>query len=214
MIKSNGKSLLDRVRAWPVARQVTDLIESGRPLSHEIAELGMGEEAISQQTRQIQPRTRDAKVTFSVCPYCAIGCSTLIYSQNGQIIDIEGNPDSPINAGALCPKGAATYQLTVNPDRITTVLYRAPFSTQWERRPLEWAMDRIAERIKETRDAGFVHQREAHTEQDQGDGLVINQVSNLAVLGGATLDNEENYLIKKLFTGGLGVVWMENQARI
>lgn len=214
MIKSNGKSLLDRVRAWPVARQVTDLIESGRPLSHEIAELGMGEEAISQQTRQIQPRTRDAKVTLSVCPYCAIGCSTLIYSQNGQIIDIEGNPDSPINAGALCPKGAATYQLTVNPDRITTVLYRAPFSTQWERRPLEWAMDRIAERIKETRDAGFVHQREAHTEQDQGDGLVINQVSNLAVLGGATLDNEENYLIKKLFTGGLGVVWMENQARI
>lgn len=214
MIKSDNRSLLDRVRAWPVARQVTDLIESSRPLSHEIAELGMGEEAISPQTRQIQPRTRDAKVTPSVCPYCAIGCSTLIYSQGNQIINIEGNPDSPINAGALCPKGAATYQLTVNPDRITTVLYRAPFSTRWERRPLEWAMDRIAERIKETRDAGFVHQREARTEPGQGDRLVINQLPNLAVLGGATLDNEENYLIKKLFTGGLGVVWMENQARI
>ncbi len=206
MIKSNGKSLFDRVRAWPVARQVTELIESSRPLTHEIAELGMGEEAISPQTRQIQPRTRDAKVTLSVCPYCAIGCSTLIYSRNGQVVDIEGNPDSPINAGALCPKGAATYQLTVNPDRVTTVLYRAPYSSRWERRPLEWAMDRIAERIKETRDKGFVHQR--------SDGLVINQVTNLAVLGGATLDNEENYLIKKLFTGGLGVVWMENQARI
>ncbi|RME47160.1 MAG: formate dehydrogenase, partial [Chloroflexi bacterium] len=126
----------------------------------------MGEEAISPQTRQIQPRTRDAKVTLSVCPYCAIGCSTLIYSRNGQVIDIEGNPDSPINAGALCPKGAATYQLTVNPDRVTTVLYRAPYSSRWERRPLEWAMDRIAERIKETRDKGFVHQR--------SDGLVIN----------------------------------------
>ena len=214
MIKSNGKSLLDRVRTWPVARQVTDLIESSRPLSHEIAELGMGEEAISPQTRQIQPRTRNAKVTSSVCPYCAIGCSTLIYSQGNQIIDIEGNPDSPINAGALCPKGAATYQLTVNPDRIATVLYRAPFSTRWERRPLEWAMDRIAERIKETRDAAFVHQRDARTESSRSDGLVINQLPNLAVLGGATLDNEENYLIKKLFTGGLGVVWMENQARI
>ena len=214
MIKSNGKSLLDRVRGWPVARQVTDLVESSRPLSHEIAELGMGEEAISPQTRQIQPRTSDAEVTLSVCPYCAIGCSTLIYSQGNQIIDIEGNPDSPINAGALCPKGAATYQLTVNPDRITTVLYRAPFSTRWERRPLEWAIDRIAERIKETRDAAFVHQRDARTESSRSDGLVINQLPNLAVLGGATLDNEENYLIKKLFTGGLGVVWMENQARI
>ncbi len=206
MSKSNGKSLFDRVRAWPVARQITDLIESSRPLTHEIAEMGMGDEAISPQTRQVQPRTRDADVTLSVCPYCAIGCSTLIYSRNGQIVDIEGNPDSPINAGALCPKGAATYQLTVNPDRVTTVLYRAPYSSRWERRPLEWAMDRIAERIKETRDRGFTHQRD--------DGLVINQVTNLAVLGGATLDNEENYLIKKLFTAGLGVVWMENQARI
>lgn len=208
MAKLNGKSLLDRVRAWPVARQVTGLIESTQPLSREITEMGMGEEAVSPRTRQIQPRIREAtKVTTSVCPYCAVGCSTLIYSQNGHIIDIEGNPDSPINAGTLCPKGAATYQLTVNPDRITTVLYRAPYSTRWEKRPLTWAMDRIAERIKETRDSGFIHQR-------GDDGQVINQTTSLAVLGGATLDNEENYLIKKLFTGGLGVVWLENQARI
>lgn len=206
MTKLNGKSLFDRLRDWPVAREITRVIESAQPLSHEIAGMGMGEESISSRTRQIQPRTRGAKVTASVCPYCAVGCSTLIYSQNGHVIDIEGNPDSPINAGTLCPKGAATYQLTVNPDRITTVLYRAPHSTRWEERPLDWAMDRIAQRIKETRDQGFVHQRE--------DGTVINQTTNLAVLGGATLDNEENYLIKKLFTGGLGIVWLENQARI
>lgn len=207
MTQSNTKSLLDYVRDWPISRQITRVIESAQPLSHEIAELGMGDESISRRTREIQPRTRDAdKVTSSVCPYCAVGCSTLIYSQNGHVTDIEGNPDSPINAGTLCPKGAATYQLTVNPDRVTTVLYRAPHSDHWEQRPLSWAMDRIAERIKETRDQGFVHQRE--------DGTVINQATNLAVLGGATLDNEENYVIKKLFTGGLGVVWLENQARI
>lgn len=201
----NSRPLLDRLRGWPLTRQVADLIESTRPLSHEMAELGMGDEAVSARTHEIQPRTRDADVTPSVCPYCAVGCGTLIYSRGNRVIDIEGNPDSPINAGTLCPKGAATYQLTVNPDRITTVLYRAPYSTQWETRPLAWAMDRIAARIKETRDASFIHEQ---------DGQVINQTPNLAVLGGATLDNEENYVIKKLFTGGLGVVWLENQARI
>jgi formate dehydrogenase major subunit len=202
---SNSRSLLDRLRDWPLTQQLADVIESSRPLSHEIAELGMGDEALSPRTREIQPRTRDADVTQSVCPYCAVGCSTLIYSRGNRIINIEGNPDSPINAGTLCPKGAATYQLTINPDRITKVLYRAPHSTRWETRPLSWAMDRIAERIKDTRDAGFTHEQ---------DGNVINQTPNLAVLGGATLDNEENYVIKKLFTGGLGVVWLENQARI
>lgn len=205
MEHGNRRSLLDRLRDWPITRQVAGVIESSRPLSHEIAELGMGDEALSPRTQEIQPRTLDADVTQSICPYCAVGCGTLIYSRGNRVIDIEGNPDSPINAGTLCPKGAATYQLTVNPDRITTVLYRAPYSTRWETRPLGWAMDRIAERIKETRDAGFTHRQ---------NGKVINQTPNLAVLGGATLDNEENYVIKKLFTGGLGVVWLENQARI
>jgi formate dehydrogenase major subunit len=200
-----SRSLLERLRKWPVTRQVADVIESSRPLSHEIAELGMGAEAVSPRTREIRPRTQDAEVTASICPYCAVGCSTLIYSRGNRVIDIEGNPDSPINAGTLCPKGAATYQLTINPNRITRVLYRAPHSAHWETRPLEWAMDRIAERIKATRDASFIHKRDA---------VVINQTPNLAVLGGATLDNEENYVIKKLFTGGLGVVWLENQARI
>ena len=205
-MKTNGKSLLQRLRAWPALQEVARIVESTRPLSREIAELGMGDEALSPRTRELRPRIEDAKVTPSLCPYCAVGCSTLIYSRNGHIIDIEGDPASPINAGTLCPKGAATFQLAVNPDRITTVLYRAPYSTRWEERPLEWAMDRIAQLIKESRDQGFVHRRE--------DGTVINQTTNIAVLGGATLDNEENYLIKKLFTGGLGVVWMENQARI
>ena len=240
MAKPNGRSLFDRVRAWPVTRQVTDLIKSSRPLVHAIAEMGMGEECVSARTRQIQPRTREATVTPSVCPYCAVGCSTLIYSQGDHVIDIEGNADSPTTAGTLgrtgaathhptvnpdrvppalplaphrpstastlCPKAAPTYQPTSTPDRVPTVLYRAPCSTRWEYRPLAWALARIAERIKETRDQGFVRQRD--------DGTVINQTINLAILGGATLDNEENYLIKKLFTGGLGVVWLENQARI
>jgi len=151
------------------------------------------------------PRTRNATVVPSVCPYCAVGCSQLIYVKGGKIIDIEGNPDSPINEGTLCPKGSNTFQLAVNPHRITHVLYRAPFSTHWEQRPLDWAMQRIAERVKEARDADFVEKR---------DGVILNHLTTVASLGGATLDNEENYLIKKLFNGGLGMLPIENQARI
>jgi len=151
------------------------------------------------------PRTRDATVVHSVCPYCAVGCGQLVYVKGGKVIDIEGNPDSPINEGTLCPKGSNTFQLSVNPHRISTVLYRAPYSDHWERRPLSWAMDRIAERVRETRDADFVGER---------DGTILNHVTTIASLGGATLDNEENYLIKKLLNGGLGIVPIENQARI
>jgi formate dehydrogenase major subunit len=145
-------------------------------------------------------------VTASVCPYCAVGCGLLVYTKGGKLIDIEGNPDSPINQGTLCPKGANSFQLAVNPHRVTQVLYRAPFSDHWEPRPLDWAMDRIAQRVQQTRDEGFRGRN--------GDGLLLNSVTNMGTLGGATLDNEENYLIKKLFTGGLGVVSIENQARI
>ena len=151
------------------------------------------------------PRIRGAVSVPSVCPYCAVGCSQLVYVKGGKIIDIEGNPQSPINEGTLCPKGANTFQLTVNPHRVTTVLYRAPFSEHWEQRPLEWAMDRIAERVKETRERDFVEKK---------DGKVINNLPTVSSLGGATMDNEENYLIKKLLGGGLGVVAIENQARI
>jgi formate dehydrogenase major subunit len=152
------------------------------------------------------PRTRGATEVTSVCPYCAVGCSQKVYVKDGKIIDIEGNYDSPINEGTLCPKGANTFQLTVNPHRIKKVLYRAPFSDHWEERPLDWAMRRVAERMKETRDADFVEKKE--------DGAAVNHLTTVACLGGATMDNEENYLIKKLFGGGLGVVSIENQARI
>ena len=144
--------------------------------------------------------------TRSVCPYCAVGCGQLIYTKAGKVIDIEGNPESPINEGTLCPKGANAFQLAVNPHRVTHVLYRAPFSDRWERKPLDWAMDRIAERVKEARDADFTERN------DQG--RLLNSVRSIGTLGGATIDNEENYLIKKLFGGGLGVVSIENQARI
>jgi formate dehydrogenase major subunit len=128
-----------------------------------------------------------------------------VYIKDGAVIDIEGNPESPINEGTLCPKGANTYQLVNNPHRIKKALYRAPYSSQWEERPLDWVMDRIAQRVKETRDADFVEER---------DGTVLNHVTTIASLGGATMDNEENYLIKKLLNGGLGVLAIENQARI
>jgi formate dehydrogenase major subunit len=145
-------------------------------------------------------------VTESVCPYCAVGCGLNVYTKGGQIIDIEGNPRSPINEGTLCPKGANSFQLAVNPHRVKQVLYRAPYSDHWETKPLDWALDRIAQRVKETRDAGFRVKSQ--------DGLLLNSVPNMGTLGGATLDNEENYLIKKLFGGGLGILSIENQARI
>ena len=162
---------------------------------------------VSRESIEKEPRTRHAdKAVASVCPYCAVGCSQLIYVKDKRIIDIEGNPASPINEGTLCPKGAATYQYVVNPHRVTTVRYRAPHSDHWEDRPLEWAMDRIATLIKETRDATFVERTP--------EGKLVNQTTAIATLGGATMDIEENYLIKKLFSGGLGVVSVENQARI
>jgi formate dehydrogenase major subunit len=164
------------------------------------------QEPFSRQTAQKASRLRGATVTEGVCPYCAVGCGQLIYTKGGQIIDIEGNPESPINEGTLCPKGANAFQLAVNPHRVTNVLYRAPFSDKWETRSMGWALDQIARRVKAARDADFTVRNEA--------GRLLNSVRNIGTLGGATIDNEENYLIKKLFGGGLGVVSIENQARI
>ncbi len=172
-----------------------------------IIRLGISPQPASRESVQKAPRTRTAdRVVTSVCPYCAVGCSQLIYVKDDKIIDIEGNPESPINEGTLCPKGASTYQYVVNPNRVQTVRYRAPYSDRWEERPLDWAMDRIAQLIKKTRDDTFVERTE--------DGKLVNHTTAIATLGGATMDNEENYLIKKLFGGGLGVVSIENQARI
>jgi formate dehydrogenase major subunit len=163
-------------------------------------------EPFSRQTAAKTSRLRGAAVTESVCPYCAVGCGQLIYTKGGKVIDIEGNPESPVNEGTLCPKGANAFQLAVNPHRVTQVLYRAPFSDHWETRPLDWALDQIARRVKAARDADF-------TARDES-GRLLNSVRSIGTLGGATIDNEENYLIKKLFGGGLGVVSIENQARI
>jgi formate dehydrogenase major subunit len=172
-----------------------------------VTRLGMAPQPMSRESIEKKPRTRDAdKVAVSVCPYCAVGCSQLVYVKDKRIIDIEGNPDSPINEGTLCPKGASTFQYVVNPNRVTTVRYRAPYSDHWEDRPLEWALDRIANLIKETRDRTFIERTP--------ESKLVNHTTAIATLGGATMDNEENYLIKKLFSGGLGVVSIENQARI
>ena len=161
---------------------------------------------ISRATTETRPRIRGADVTVSVCPYCAVGCSQLVYTRDGRVIDIEGNPASPINVGTLCPKGAATSGLLSSPLRVTTVKYRPPYGDRWEERSLAWAMDRIARLVKQTRDATY--------EEFDAEGNRVNRTLGIGHLGGATLDNVENYLIKKLFTAGLGIVAVENQARI
>jgi formate dehydrogenase major subunit len=152
------------------------------------------------------PRLEGSTLTHGVCPYCAVGCGVNIYTKGGMLIDVEGNPESPINEGTLCPKGANAFNASVNPHRAKHVLYRAPYSEQWEMKPLDWAMDRIAELTKEARDRGFKATAE--------NGKTMNAVPNVGTLGGAVLDNEENYIIKKFFTGGLGMLSIENQARI
>jgi formate dehydrogenase major subunit len=166
----------------------------------------LGDTAKSTRSEHLQPRTRSAdRVVKSVCPYCAVGCGQDVYVRDGKIIDIEGDPDSPISRGCLCPKGAATFQLVTGSHRVHQVLYRKPHATDWEPIPLEQAMDMVAERVRKTRDATW--------EDKNKDGHPLRRTLGIAHLGGATLDNEENYLIKKLFTA-LGMVQIENQARI
>jgi len=168
--------------------------------------LGLGTTAASARTAALGPRTSTAdRVVSSVCPYCAVGCGQLIYIKDEKIIDIEGDPASPLSHGCLCPKGAATFQLVTGSHRVNHVLYRRPYGTEWEQIPLDQAMDMVAERVKDSRD-------ETWEEQDR-QGHALRRTMAIAHLGGATLDNEENYLIKKLFTA-LGIVQVENQARI
>jgi formate dehydrogenase major subunit len=199
----SGSFFLNLLRRWPAYQDLQEW-RAGRPFD----QLGTGETAVSDHTRGMRARTDLAdKVVPSICPYCSVGCGQLIHVRDGKIINIEGNPESPINGGTLCPKGAATYGLLVNPARVTTVKYRAPYSDRWEDRPLDWAMERIAQLVKATRDAGY-------EEKDPESGKTLNRCVNIASLGGATLDNEENYCIKKLFGAGLGMIWIENQARI
>jgi formate dehydrogenase major subunit len=150
-------------------------------------------------------RIQNAKAVPSVCPYCAVGCGTIVHTIGGKIVNIEGNPDSPVSEGNLCPKGAATYQLAVNQRRWTTVKYRAPGSDHWEDMSLDRAMDLIAQRFKKTRDETF--------QEKTADGKTLMNTTAIFSLGGATIDNEFNYSHSKLMRG-LGVVAIENQARI
>jgi len=180
--------------SWPVIRQLQegDL-------------LGLGKSAQSPRSAALAPRTAGAdRVARSVCPYCAVGCGQKVFVKDEQVIQIEGDPDSPISRGRLCPKGAASKQLVTGPSREDKVKYRRPHGTEWEELPLEQAMDMIADRVLAAREAGW---------QDIEGDKIYRRTLGFASLGGATLDNEENYLIKKLFTA-LGAIQIENQARI
>ncbi|HVE78876.1 MAG TPA: twin-arginine translocation signal domain-containing protein [Gemmatimonadaceae bacterium] len=170
--------------------------------------LGVDPEPLRAATVPLDWKIRNTKVVPSVCPYCAVGCGQLLHVRDGKLVNIEGNPDSPISRGNLCPKGAASYQLTVNPERQTKALYRRPGAAAWEPIEVERAMDMIAERVKRTRDMTF-----RRTLRVGNRTVTVNHTLGLASLGGATLDNEWNYAQAKLWRG-LGGVYLENQARI
>jgi formate dehydrogenase major subunit len=175
------------------------------PVVGRAVDWGLGPAAASEETLRAGARIAGLKATESVCPYCAVGCGQVVYTRNGELVDIEGNPRSPINQGTLCPKGAASRQLILQPGRLTRVRYRRPGGTEWEDLDLEVAMDMIAERV--------IAAREGHWQEHDEEGSRVDRTLAFAHLGGATLDNEENYLIKKLFTA-MGAVQIENQARI
>jgi formate dehydrogenase major subunit len=183
-------SLLSR---WPLVKQILNGAD------------GTGVESMSEATRNLQPKNLGAEVSKSICPYCGVGCGQLIFHKHGKLISIEGDPQSPISRGHLCPKGSASYELLTHENRLTQVWYRRPRGTRWEQIPLKTAVEMVADRLWDSRDRTF---------QETKDGKTLMHTKAVAHLGGATLDNEENYLIKKLFAGGLGMVCVSNQARI
>ncbi len=187
--------LKDVFLGWPVVKQLTGSDPLGRGLA-----------AQSDRTAALQPRTATAdRVVQSICPYCAVGCGQRVFVKDDKVVQIEGDPDSPVSRGRLCPKGSASEQFVNGSRRVTTVKYRRPHGTQWEDLPLETAMEMIVDRMVDTRERTW----QEHDDQ----GRRVNRTLGFASLGGATLDNEENYLIKKLFTS-LGAIQVENQARI
>ncbi|MBA2507148.1 MAG: dehydrogenase [Nocardioidaceae bacterium] len=182
------------VEGWPVWRQLT----GSDPL-------GRGHAARSRATDELQNRNATAdRVVDSICPYCAVGCGQKVFVKDEKVTQIEGDPASPISRGRLCPKGSASKQLVTSPDRVTTVRYRRPGGTEWEDLDLDTAMDMIADRVLAARRSHW---------QDEHDGRRVRRTTGISSLGGATLDNEENYLMKKLYTA-MGAVQIENQARI
>lgn len=180
---------------WPLLRQLTGADRLGR-----------GTAARSARTDAVRARTETAdSMTQSVCPYCAVGCGQRVFVEDGKVTQVEGDPDSPISRGRLCPKGSATGELVTSPDRQTVVRYRRPYGTEWEDLDLDTALDMIADRVLKTRDETW--------EETDEHGRALSRTTGIASLGGATLDNEENYLMKKLYTS-LGAIQVENQARI
>jgi formate dehydrogenase major subunit len=202
--ESKKRAHLRVLGAWPLVRQIVDRQPRG-----------LDGTAASPRTRALRPRTEKAdRVVRSVCPYCAVGCGQLVYVRNERITNIEGDPDSPISLGCLCPKGAATFQLVTGLHRLKSVLYREARGTRWEEIPLPRAMEMVAERVKRTRDSHWQSTaRGTAPTKEPGEALPVNRTEAIAHLGGATLDNEENYLLKKLYTA-LGIIQVENQARI
>jgi formate dehydrogenase major subunit len=179
---------------WPVLRQLRGPDRLGR-----------GKAAQSKRTAALRGRTADTdRVVASICPYCAVGCGQRVFVKDEQVVQIEGDPDSPVSRGRLCPKGSASKQLVTSSSRETKVRYRRPYGTEWEELELDTAMDMIADRVLTTRN---------ETWQWEQDGNRVRRTMGIASLGGATLDNEENYLMKKLYTA-MGAIQIENQARI
>ena len=183
------------IEGWPVYRQLTGTDPLGR-----------GAAAQSKRSEQLTARTETAdSMARSVCPYCAVGCGQRIFVKDGKVVQIEGDPDSPISRGRLCPKGSASKSLVTSDRRVDKVLYRRPYGADWEELDLDTAMEMIADRV--------LAAREATWQDADDDGRPLNRTLGISSLGGATLDNEENYLIKKLFTA-IGAIQIENQARI
>jgi formate dehydrogenase major subunit len=180
--------LAELLLEWPLIRQLRSRGD------------GTGAEAMSGRTAALGPKHEGAQVARSICPYCGVGCGQLVFHRDGKLISIEGDPESPISRGHLCPKGADSFELVTHSGRLTNVRYRPPRSREWQQLPLEKAMEMVAERLWASRERTF--------DDD------VMHTTGIAHLGGATLDIEENYLIKKLFTAGLGMVALSNQARI
>jgi formate dehydrogenase major subunit len=193
-VQQGYRRLVPEFLGWPLLRQVT-----GRD------RLGRGSAVQSERSRTLQPRTVTAdRIVDSVCPYCAVGCAQRVFVKDEKVVQIEGNPASPISRGRLCPKGSASKQLVTSPTRVTKVRYRRPHATEWEDLDLDTAMDMIADRVIRTRKEYW---------EWETDGQRSRRTMGIASLGGATLDNEENYLMKKLYTA-MGAIQIENQARI
>jgi formate dehydrogenase major subunit len=180
--------LAELLLKWPLIRQ----LKTGAD--------GTGAEAISDATRELRPKNEGSEVSRSICPYCGVGCGQLVYHRDGKLISIEGDPQSPISRGHLCPKGADSFELVTHAARAKKVKYRPPYARDWVDIDLDEALDMIADRVWRTRERTFREE--------------VMHTTGMAHLGGATLDNEENYLIKKLFSAGLGMVCISNQARI